>query len=407
MSFKGEGGCAARFWEIVPKEMTMKKLFVAIDGALGVVSWRGGEWVAELHLVGSHPMCVAVDPLHQGRVYCGTFGQGLWRSWDGGDSWVRAGEGITHKQVMAVAVSGLEVVGDAGVIYAGSEPTALFRSEDGGETWRELAALRALPSAPTWSFPPRPYTSHIRWITPDPLVAGRVFAAVEAGALLRSLDGGETWEDRKPGGPFDTHTLVMHRLAPERLYSAAGDGFMRPGDGFVISEDGGETWYRSGVGLEHHYLWSVAVDPADPTTVVISAARGPQEAHNPRMAESAIYRRSGSGALQQRSFASAQDDRGGQEDRSEQEGRSAQEDRGEQKDIQGSWQMVREGLPEPRGLLTSVLAANEAEAGVFYAANNKGVFRSADGGCSWEAMPIRWPAGTHLGRAHALVVGQD
>ncbi len=42
--------------------------------------------------------------------------------------------------------------------------------------------------------------------------------------MVRSLDGGQTWEDRKPGGPFDTHTLVMHRLAPNHLFAAAGDG---------------------------------------------------------------------------------------------------------------------------------------------------------------------------------------
>jgi len=329
--------------DIVPEELTMMKLYIAIDEALAVVSRRNGEWMADLRLVGSQPQCVAVDPLRPQQVYCGTFDQGLWRSNDAGDSWEHADEGITHKQVMAVAVSAMESVGDSGVVYAGTEPTALFRSEDCGDTWRELAALRQLPSAPTWSFPPRPYTSHIRWITPDPLVAGRVFAAVEAGALLRSLDGGQTWEDRKPGGPFDTHTLVMHRLAPDRLYSAAGDGFMQPGNGFVVSEDGGETWYRPGTGLQHHYLWSVAADPSDPTTIVISAARGPQEAHNPRQAESAIYRRSGS----------------------------------------SQWQQVRSGLPEPQGLLASVLVAHEAEPGVFYAANNKGVFRSADAGSTW------------------------
>jgi len=50
-----------------------------------------------------------------------------------------------------------------------------------------------------------------------------------------------------------------------------------------------------------------------------------------------------------------------------------------------------------------VLVANEAEPGVFYAANNKGVFRSADAGSSWEMVPIRWPEGLRLGRAHALV----
>jgi len=160
---------------------------------------------------------------------------------------------------MSVAVS---------AVYAGTEPSAIFCSEDRGRSWRELDALRKLPSAATWSFPPRPWTSHIRWITADPLTPGRPFAAAEAGALLRSLDGGRSWEDRKPNGPFDSYTLIMHRLAPNRLYSAAGDGFFQ-------SDDGGETWYRPDAGPEYPYLWSAAASPADPDALVILGRPGP------------------------------------------------------------------------------------------------------------------------------------
>jgi photosystem II stability/assembly factor-like uncharacterized protein len=304
-----------------------------------------------------------VDPQHPEQVYCGTFDQGLWRSRNAGVSWEHVSEGIDYEKVLSVAVSALEQTDGYGVVYTGTEPSALFRSEDRGNTWHELTALRELPSAPTWSFPPRPYTSHVRWITPDPLVAGRIFAAIEAGALVRSLDGGETWEDRKPNGPFDTHTLVMHRLAPDRLYSAAGDGIIEPGNGFVRSDDGGETWYRPDEGLQYHYLWSVAANPADPDTIVISASRGPQQAHSLPYAESAIYRRSDG----------------------------------------NQWQQVQAGLPAPRGLLASVLAADEAEPGVFYAGNNQGIFRSDDAGVNWEKLAIPWPSGMQLGRANALV----
>ena len=335
-------------------------LYIAGDTALAVATRSNGEWEVSLHLISSRPQCLAVDPLHEEQIYCGTFDRGLWHSTDAGATWEPVGDGIPHKAAMSVAISQTEQVAGYGVIYAGTEPSAIFRSEDRGKSWVELADVRRLPSAPTWSFPPRPWTSHIRWITPDPLVAGRIFAAVEAGALIRSLDGGRTWEDRKPTGPFDTHTLVMHPLAPDRLYSAAGDGFRRPGNGFVQSDDGGETWHRPDVGLEYNYLWSVAADPADPDTLVTSGAPSPQDAHDVKSADSAIYRRSG----------------------------------GDQ------WQKVSEGLPRSRGMLASVLASNKAEPHVFYAANNKGVFRSGDAGSTWMEVPIRW---THLGRANALL----
>src|SRR5258708_40282165 len=123
---------------------------------------------------------------------------------DAGRSWEPIGDvpfttgkgGIPFGTITAIAVSSAERLGEYGVVYVGTEPSALFRSEDGGATWKELSAFRELPSASTWSFPPKPATSHVRCITPDLHVARRVFVAVEAGALVRSLNGGAHWEDR-------------------------------------------------------------------------------------------------------------------------------------------------------------------------------------------------------------------
>jgi hypothetical protein len=84
-------------------------------------------------------------------------------------SYLRAGEGMTHKQITEVAVSERERTGNTGIVYAGTEPSTLFRSEDGGDSWRELTELREVTSAPTWIFP-RPSTSHIRWIMLGPLM---------------------------------------------------------------------------------------------------------------------------------------------------------------------------------------------------------------------------------------------
>ena len=340
----------------------MKRIYAAMADGVLVASSRNGSWWSERRLEGSSPQAVTADPSRPEVVYCGTFDRGLWRSMDAGDSWKRVGEDVVKDPVMAVAVSAAERSGKHGVVYAGTEPSAVYRSEDGGETWRELGGMREVPSAPEWSFPPRPETHHVRWISPDPNISGRLFVAIEAGALIQTPDGGETWEDRTPDGPLDTHTLATHKDAPDRLYSAAGDGFMAAGYGYAESADAGATWRRISEGLQHHYLWGVAVDPGDPETVVVSAASSPGKAHDPRAAESTIYRKTA----------------------------------GEH------WREVREGLPQVEGRIVTVLAANRDEPSVFYALTNEGLYRSSDAGASWDRLEIG--RRDHYGRPTGLVI---
>lgn len=336
----------------------MTTMYIATGDALAVVSRRNDRWQADLQLQDLPTQCLAADPLGPERVYCGTFGRGLWRSEDAGASWQPARDGMPYVEVMSVAVSPLERAGDYGIVWAGTEPSALFRSEDGGNTWQERPTLRELPSAPTWSFPPRPWTHHVRWITPDPNEPGRLFVGIELGGVMRSLDAGLTWEDRKPGAQPDAHTLSAHRLAPGRVYEAAGGGYAE-------SRDGGGAWQGYDAGMRHHYVWSLAADPARPDTVVVSAASGPGQAHNPTMAESTVYRRSGV----------------------------------------EPWREIRTGLPEPKGSRVYVLTANEVEPGMFYLATHRGeMYRSPDAGLTWEQMDVVWPDGYRPQNAHALAV---
>ncbi len=344
----------------------MTRIFAAMESELLMASRQNGGWRTEVRLAGSSPRCVALDPLRPELVYCGTSARGLWRSTDAGDTWEQVGEGTLPGHITAVAVSRAERAEARGVVYAGTEPSAMYRSESGGETWRELAGMRRLPSAPEWSFPPRPWTSHVRAIAPDPNAEGRVYVAVEAGALVRTRDGGETWQDRVPDGPRDTHTLATYPEAPGRLYSAAGDGFTRAGMGYSESFDGGETWERFPDGLGHHYLWGLAVDPADAESVVVSAAGSPREAHNPMAARSTIYRRQAG----------------------------------------GPWREVTDGLPATEGRVAAILVANEAEPGVFYALANQGVYRSPDGGLRWERLQFAWPDRYLRQRPGALAVAE-
>jgi len=184
----------------------------------------------------------------------------------------------------------------------------------------------------------------VRWIEADPVVPGRVFVAIEAGAFVRTLDGGQTWLDRVPDGPFDTHTATTHPRVPGRVYAAAGDGYFE-------STDAGGHWTHRVAGLPHTYLVGIAVDPADPDTVLVSGADGPWVAYNPQHAAAYVYR-----TTARRAF-----------------------------------ELAMQGLPDGRGTTASRFATSADERGVIYAANNHGVYRSADAGGTWTALDLAWP----------------
>jgi hypothetical protein len=214
-------------------------------------------------------------------VFAGSRGEGVFRSDDGGETWERLS--FPQPDVFAVALGPVD-----GAVYAGCEPSMLFRSDDGGGTWRELDALRRIPSAPTWSFPPRPWTSHVRWIAPSPRDAGLLLVGIELGGLMRSEDGGETWSDHRPGAQPDVHALAWHGTEPGRAYEAGGGGA-------AWSDDGGATWSPADAGRDRHYTWALAVDPSDADRWFLSASTGPYAAHGRGPAEAVVYRWEGDG----------------------------------------------------------------------------------------------------------------
>jgi photosystem II stability/assembly factor-like uncharacterized protein len=338
-------------------------ILAGMQDSLLVLKSSKDRWKVHESLIGTHPESTAFDPNNPGTAYCATFGGGIWKTVDGGQNWDKVGmDFISSPNVTSVSVSSLERGTEgSSVIYAGTEPSEFYRSDDGGHSWERMINLNNLSSSKSWSFPPRPWTHHVRWIESDVNSPGYVFVAIEAGALVQSRDGGRTWIDRVNQGPYDSHTLATHRKAPKRLYSSAGDGYFE-------SFDYGETWNKSIAGLKHHYLYGLCVDRQDPQTVIASASSGPREAHDAENAKSFIYRRS--------------------------------------EDF-GHWKLISKGLPEPSGTMIAILAASSKNAGEFYAASNRGIFCSTDSGTLWKMLDIPWPREYHSQHPWSLAIEEE
>jgi hypothetical protein len=165
---------------------------------------------------------VAVDPRDPRHLLAGAGAGGVWESRDGGLGWRPRTDDLPSLAVGAVAFA----PGDPAVAYAGTgqgEPLAalgvgLLRSGDGGATWRLLAAPELLGAG-------------FHDLLVDPGDAGRLLAATTAG-LWASGDRGATWERRLAGRSWAVSAGVGGELL------AGGE------HGLHRSEDGGATWWR-------------------------------------------------------------------------------------------------------------------------------------------------------------------
>ena len=314
-------------------------LLLALDD--GVVRIDLDAGTADRVLTAGPVTSIAADRSHPGCAYATTWSSGLWRTVDDGASWRPCGRDLDGHQLTRVSVSP-----STGEVYVGTEPSALYKSEDRGRRFVELGALHDLPSRPEWSFPPRPGTSHVWTIAISPVDPQELHVGIELGGIVSSFDGGRTWRDRQPGADYDCHTLRMHREVPHRLYEAGGACYCR-------SEDPRSTWERDldGIPEDLRYFYSMAVDPGNPETVLMTAARDPFHGHynsNASDAWGTAYGRH-SGA---------------------------------------PWQPLDGGFPSEPGTPMGWFATDDRTAGMFvYVTPRAHVHRSTNGGRSWQPVP--------------------
>ncbi len=354
----------------------MKKLILALERELLVAEKQDNTWNVQSFFKGANPVSLAVDPHDGNIVYCATFDRGLWKTYDGGASWEAIdiapsfGEFARQDQSSRVYTV-LQIVANPNhegqsILYAGTEPSSIVRSIDGGKSFETLTDFADAPSKASWFFPQRPHTHHVKHIATHPHDPHALYATIEVGGLFQSPDDGMTWIE-SPHAPRDIHELYTHAQAPKRLYAALGDSFLKENDlghGYAESLDHGATWQYIADGLEHHYVYHLAVDSHDPDIVLLAASSSPRHAHEYQngQCDSMIYR----------------------------------------KEKHQAWTPITAGLPPSKGTLVSVLDVNEQ--GEFFVFSNHGVYVSQDHGLTWGRLDIPWKPGYVHQHPYAMAV---
>ena len=283
---------------------------------------------------------VTIDPSNSNIVWVGTgennggrhisFGDGVYRSGDGGKTWKNMGLTKTERIgdiVIHPTDSNTVWVSAQGPLWTKGGERGLYKTTDGGKTWKKvlktdewtgIASLVIDPSAPdklyaaTWSRQ-RTIANYVgtgkgsgihtsddggeTWtklrtglpkgnmgkigLTISPMKPDVVYAVIETdnrkGGVWRSSDRGASWtkmsnEVGGGTGPHYYHELFADQHQFDRIYIVSNNS--------KVSDDGGKTWTRISTRRKHVDDHAIAFHPKDPNFVLIGSDGGIYMSHD-------------------------------------------------------------------------------------------------------------------------------
>ncbi|HEX5000391.1 MAG TPA: M36 family metallopeptidase [Terriglobia bacterium] len=258
-------------------------VFKSVDGGLTWVSRSAG--MTDLTI-----KQLAIDPLTPTTIYAGT-ANGVFKSVDGGDTWVAVNTGMSDLSIVAMAIS----PSNPSIILVATDARYVYKSVDGASNWvRSDSGID---------------TSVVRIVSMafDPSNSSIVYAV--GNSIFKSVDGGSNWIKKTPStGTFvavDPKTPATVYVSAPSLFYKSLDGFatlpgsvdggptgalvIDPGQpsviygakenaGVVKSVDGGLTWISINVGFAGPFagpqIGAIAIDPSATATLYAGISSG-------------------------------------------------------------------------------------------------------------------------------------
>jgi len=231
--------------------------------------WSGMEWRLIGPFRGGRVLAVTGVPGDFNVYYFGAVAGGVWKSTDGGVSWVPVFDREPVSSIGSIAVA----PSDSNVIYVGTGEACIRGNISFGD-----GVYKSIDAGQTWQHVGLDDTRHIGKVIVDPRNPNVVFVAALGHAygpnsergVFRSTDGGKTWQkvlykDDKTGAidlafdPGNAHIIYAALWQVVRTpWSLESGG---PGSGIYKSVDGGTTWTElRGHGLPEGIWGRVGID---------------------------------------------------------------------------------------------------------------------------------------------------
>lgn len=200
-----------------------------------LISYDPAGWIGPY---GGTITAIVVDRFNSQVIYAGTFGSGVFKSTDGGQSWSSASQGLSNLEIQSLAIDPT----NPSTLYAGTYKSQVFKSTDGGKTW-------------SWSGTGMQAEAIVYSIAVDPFTPSTVFASTRGvsnngnppwnGIIYKSTNGGQTWTPSlaNVGGPTDqdwAYSLCINPNNHDQVFAALHTS------GPYLLNDSGWHWIPDG-----------------------------------------------------------------------------------------------------------------------------------------------------------------
>lgn len=349
------------------------RLYVATEHGVSAGSGDPAGWSQSAESPGLVQDLVA-SPADPDVLYASTERDGIWKTTDGGLTWMRASNGLVPAKILSLSSSPAA----PHRVFAGTT-SGLFVSTDDGATWR-TGTTQAMP----WVFS----------VAVDPIRGDVGYFGTLDGRVYRTVDGARSFFPAH-SGITTTAPLTTIRITPQFVdviyaISAAGELF--------VTQDGGGGWFRGATSIAEPIL-SVDMDAVAPWIVYLGTAGG------------GVYK-SVSGGVDWAStsppwyvFSLVVDPADGARVYA---GTSA----GVRRSTDGgvTWSDAGTGLPD--GAVTAVHRSHADGHTLFASVESHGLFKSVDAGGSWTAVTslpptVVMPVIETSGASAVLLAGTD
>ena len=262
--------------------------------------------------------CIAIDPQNSQVIYAGTWGNGIYKSRDGGQNWTKMNQNLKSAFIYDIAIDPQ----NSQHILASVYKQGVNQSFNGGKTWQRTEGIPTGAVIYTIDF--HPQNSSIVYVgLREPTIIYPDGTKDYPGGVFKSLDGGSTWGRKSSGLAYDyVYDLGIDPNNPDVIYTAMHDtGVYKSidggenwvpknrtlppddidirsvdinplnshvyiahwdGDGFSYSEDGGHNWVRvASTDANNLFVYEVLVDDNHPSTVYLVTASGIYSCENP------------------------------------------------------------------------------------------------------------------------------